>query len=86
MQVYCIYSIKHNIKSSIVNVGSIVGENGFTELAGYSSTKELKSLTKSVAVEHTKDNIRANIVILDLLKHHILKNLKKIKENCIIGQ
>ena len=54
---------------------------------GYSSTKgALKSLTKSVAVEHAKDNIRANIVILDLLKHHILKNLKKIKENCIIGQ
>lgn len=80
MQVYCIYSIKHNIKSSIVNVGSIVGENGFTELAGYSSTKgALKSLTKSVAVEHAKDNIRANIVIPGFIKTSYFKKFKKDK-------
>ena len=80
MQVYCIYSIKHNIKSSLVNVGSIVGENGFTELAGYSSTKgALKSLTKSVAVEHAKDNIRANIVIPGFIKTSYFKKFKKDK-------
>ena len=84
MQVYCIYSIKHNIKSSIVNVGSIVGENGFTELAGYSSTKgALKSLTKSVAVEHAKDNIRANIVIPGFIKTSYFKKFKKDKKKIV---
>ena len=78
MQLYCSYSIKQKIKTSTVNIGSIVGENGFAELVGYSATKgALKSLTKSVAVEHAKDNIRVNIVCLVLLKLHILKNLKK---------
>ena len=86
MQVYCIYSIKHNIKSSIVNVGSIVGENGFTELAGYSSTKgALKSLTKSVAVEHAKDNIRANIVIPGFIKTSYFKKFKKDKRKLYNG-
>ena len=30
---------KNKIKSSIINIGSIVGENGFKELSGYASTK-----------------------------------------------
>ncbi len=81
MQIYCLYSIKYKIKSSIVNIGSIVGENGFTELAGYSSTKgALKSLTKSVAVEHAKDNIRANIVIPGFIKTSYFNQFKQDKK------
>lgn len=81
MQIYCLYSIKHNIKSSIVNIGSIVGENGFSELAGYSSTKgALKSLTKCVAVEHAKDKIRANIVVPGFIKTSYFKKFKKDKK------
>lgn len=81
MQMYCLYSIKNKIKSSIVNIGSIVGENGFLELAGYSSSKgALKSLTKSVAVEHAKDNIRVNIVIPGFIKTSYYKKFKKSKK------
>tara|TARA_E500000178_G_scaffold226001_1_gene222817 strand:- start:978 stop:1724 length:747 start_codon:yes stop_codon:yes gene_type:complete len=81
MQIYCLYSIKQNIKSSIVNIGSIVGENGFSELAGYSSSKgALKSLTKSVAVEHAKDKIRANIVVPGFIKTSYFKKFKKDKK------
>ena len=81
MQIYCSYSIKNKIKSSIVNIGSIVGENGFDELVGYSSTKgALKSLTKSFAVEHAKDNIRANIVIPGFIKTSYYDKFKSNKK------
>ena len=72
---------KNKIKSSIVNIGSIVGENGFDELVGYSSTKgALKSLTKSFAVEHAKDNIRANIVIPGFIKTSYYDKFKSNKK------
>ena len=55
--------IKARLKGSIVNLGSIVGQTGFSELAGYASTKSaLVGLTKSFAVEMAKKKIRANIV------------------------
>ena len=63
MQEYVLYSKKNKIKSSIINIGSIVGENGFKELSGYASTKgALKSLTKSFAIEYAQENIRANLI------------------------
>lgn len=81
MQIFCNYSIKQNIKSSIINLGSIVGEKGFEELAGYSSTKgALNSLTKSVAVEHAKDKIRANIVLPGFVKTSYFNKFKKNKK------
>ena len=39
IKIFSKFSLKHKLKSSIVNIGSIVGENGFSQLAGYSSTK-----------------------------------------------
>jgi NAD(P)-dependent dehydrogenase (short-subunit alcohol dehydrogenase family) len=81
MQLYCSYSLKQKIKTSIVNIGSIVGENGFAELVGYSATKgALKSLTKSVAVEHAKDNIRVNIVLPGFIKTSYFEKFKKNKK------
>ena len=78
MQIFATYSIKFKIKSSIVNVGSIVGENGFTELAGYSSTKgAINSLTKSFAVEFAKKILEQMWLIQDSSNLHILINLKK---------
>ena len=54
----CVLQLTH---TSIVNIGSIVGNNGFSELAGYASTKTaLIGLTKCFAVEMAKNNIRAN--------------------------
>ena len=37
-------------------------------------------MTKSFAVEHAKDNIRANIVIPGFIKTFIMINLKVIKK------
>lgn len=48
---------------SIVNIGSIVGQQGFKQLSVYGSTKSaLSALTKSFAVEMAKFNIRANCI------------------------
>ena len=44
------YLIEKKAAGSIVNIGSIVGNNGFSELTGYASTKTaLIGLTKSFA-------------------------------------
>jgi 3-oxoacyl-[acyl-carrier protein] reductase len=49
-----IKTIDRNKESSIVNIGSIVGNKGFKELSGYASSKSaLEGLTKCLAVELT---------------------------------
>jgi NAD(P)-dependent dehydrogenase (short-subunit alcohol dehydrogenase family) len=49
-----IKNINKNKESSIVNIGSIVGNKGFEELSGYASSKSaLEGLTKCLAVELT---------------------------------
>ena len=54
--------IKNKFTLSIVNIGSIVGLKGFSQLSGYASTKSaLDGLTKSLAIEFANDNIRLNI-------------------------
>ena len=63
MQIFTKHLLKNKLKGSIVNIGSIVGPTGFSELSGYASTKSaLIGLTKSYAVEMSKKNIRANII------------------------
>jgi NAD(P)-dependent dehydrogenase (short-subunit alcohol dehydrogenase family) len=80
MQQFVIYQKKFKLKSSIINIGSIVGENGFAELSGYASTKgALKSFTKSFAVEFAKDKIRANIINPGFVKTSYYKKFKKKK-------
>ena len=82
MQEFVLYSKKNKIKSSIVNIGSIVGENGFKELSGYASTKgALKSLTKSFAIEHAQENIRANLINPGFVKTSYFKSFKSKKKN-----
>ena len=81
MQIFLKFSLKHKIKSSIVNIGSIVGENGFAELSGYGATKAaLKNLTKSFAVEFANKGIRANIVNPGFSKTSYFKNFKNNKK------
>ena len=80
MQIYSNYAKKNNISGSVVNVGSIVGEHGFSELAGYASTKTaLIGLTKSFAVEMSKRNLRANIVSPGFIKTSYFEKFKKKK-------
>ena len=71
-------------KGSIVNIGSIVGNNGFSELSGYASTKTaLIGLTKSFAVEMAKDNIRANLVNPGFIKTSYFEKFKKKSETMV---
>ena len=74
------------MKGSIVNIGSIVGINGFEELAGYASSKTaLIGLTKSFAKEMSNFHIRANIVNPGFIKTSYYQKFKKEK-NFTTGQ
>ena len=80
MKTYSNYLKVKKTKGSIVNIGSIVGNNGFSELSGYASTKTaLIGLTKSFAVEMAKDNIRANLVNPGFIKTSYFEKFKKKK-------
>lgn len=81
MKIFSNYLVENNYKGSIVNIGSIVGMNGFNELAGYASTKTaLVGLTKSFAVEMAKNDIRANLVNPGFIKTSYFKNFKNKKK------
>jgi NAD(P)-dependent dehydrogenase (short-subunit alcohol dehydrogenase family) len=63
MKIYYNYIKNKKTHSSIVNIGSIVGDLGFKDLSGYASTKTaLIGLTKSFSVEMSKKKIRANLI------------------------
>ena len=80
MKIYCEYIKNKNIQSSIVNLGSIVGNLGFKDLSGYASTKTaLIGLTKSFAVEMSKKKIRANLVNPGFVKTSYFNKFKKKK-------
>ncbi len=77
MQIFSKYLIKNKLTGSIVNIGSIVGQRGFENLSGYASSKTaVEGLTKSFAVEMSKNNIRANIVIPGFIKTSYYENFK----------
>jgi len=81
MKIFYKYISNKNVKSSIVNLGSIVGKLGFEHLSGYASTKTaLVGLTKSFAVEMADRNIRANIVNPGFIETSYFKNFKKKKK------
>ncbi len=81
LKIYSSYCLKRKIKASIVNIGSIVGETGFSELSGYSSTKgAIKSLTQCFAVEFASKNLRANLVNPGFTKTSYFKKFKSKKK------
>ncbi len=71
---------KNKYHCSIVNIGSIVGNIGFSELSAYASTKSaLMGLTKSLAKELSKNRVRLNIVNPGFIKTSYYKKFKKKK-------
>jgi len=81
MQIYSQYLIKKKKPGSVVNIGSIVGQLGFKELAGYASTKSaLVGLTKSFAAEMSEKNIRANLVNPGFTKTSFYEKFRKNKK------
>ena len=73
--------IEKKLNGSIVNISSIVGQNGFSQLSSYGSTKgALSSLTKCFAVEMAKKNIRANIISPGFTETSYFNNFKKKKD------
>ena len=81
MKFFLQYSLKNNLKTSIINIGSIVVMTGFSELCGYASTKgALKSLTQSFAVENARNNVRANMINPGFFKTSYFNKFKKNKK------
>ncbi len=81
MQIFTNSLIKKKLKGSIVNIASIVGQNGFSELSAYGATKgALISLTKSFATEFAKMNIRANCVSPGFTKTSFYKKFRTKKK------
>lgn len=81
MQLFSKYLIKKKLSGSIVNIGSIVGKNGFKELSGYASSKSaLTGLNKSFAVEMARYNIRSNIISPGFIETSYAKKFKKNKK------
>ncbi len=72
------YFKKYKIKNtSVVNISSIVGMRGFSQLSGYASTKSaLDGLTKSLAIEFANKNIRFNSINPGFIKTSYFKNFK----------
>ena len=81
MQEFSRNLVKKKLSGSIVNISSIVGQSGFSQLSSYGSTKgALSSLTKCFAIEMAKKNIRANIVSPGFTETSYFNKFKKKKD------
>lgn len=68
-----IHSYLKETKGSIVNVSSTAGEMGFAKNTAYCATKAgIDIMTKALAVEYAKDEIRVNVVCPDMVDTAIL--------------
>ncbi|NCU63852.1 MAG: SDR family oxidoreductase [Candidatus Fonsibacter ubiquis] len=91
----CKYSIKVMMKQdsgSIINISSIVGHTGNFGQANYSSAKAgIIAMSKSLAKEYAKKNIRVNCISPGFIDTKMTKNIneefkKKLIENIPMGK
>lgn len=91
----CKYSIKAMMKQdagSIINISSIVGHTGNFGQANYSSAKAgIVAMSKSLAKEYAKRNIRINCISPGFIDTKMTKNIneefkKKLIENIPMGK
>jgi 3-oxoacyl-[acyl-carrier protein] reductase len=77
IQTFLNYS-KKNYKLSIVNIGSIVGKLGFSELSAYASSKAaLSALSKCLAAECVNKKFRINTINPGFVKTSYFQKFKK---------
>tara|TARA_Y100001935_G_C17289812_1_gene502605 strand:- start:405 stop:1142 length:738 start_codon:yes stop_codon:yes gene_type:complete len=76
-----VIGLKDNESCSVVNIGSIVGKIGFSELSAYASTKSaITGLTKSLSSEFSGNNIRFNVVNPGFVKTSYFRKFTKKKK------
>ena len=86
MQVFSKFVIKNKTKGTLINISSIVGQLGFSDLSGYASSKgALTALTKSYAAEMSNYGIRANTISPGFIKTSFFKKFKTKKKTYING-
>jgi 3-oxoacyl-[acyl-carrier protein] reductase len=77
-QLFTNFLKKNDIKGSVVNVSSIVGQTGFNELSVYGASKgALTAFTKSLSLELVENKIRVNSVSPGFTKTSFFKKFKK---------
>ncbi len=77
MQVFSKFVIKNKTQGTLINISSIVGQLGFSDLSGYASSKgALTALTKSYAAEMSNFGIRANTISPGFVKTSFFKKFK----------
>jgi len=80
IKIFCNNLIKKKKNGSVVNISSIVGQKGFSQLSAYASTKAaLLGLTKSCAVEFAKNNIRFNSISPGFIRTSYYDKFRKKK-------
>jgi len=81
IKIFCNNLIKKSKNGSVVNISSIVGQKGFSQLSAYASTKAaLLGLTKSCAVEFADKDIRFNSISPGFIKTSYYDKFKKNKK------
>jgi NAD(P)-dependent dehydrogenase (short-subunit alcohol dehydrogenase family) len=78
---FCQEIIPHMIESKqgkVINISSIAGTLGFSELSAYVTSKAaIIGLTKSLAIEFAEDNIQINALAPGFCKTSYFENFKK---------